>query len=153
MGAAAMTLPKAVRAGRIRRPSFASHRGRRALAAAAAGLAVIVVIAVTAQAGLWFTPFLAGALAAVAGRRAGWRVRAVLPAAALVAAAGWAAPLWWSTLRGRPVGATARVLAALAGFPPHAVATVAVTLLIAVIQAIVGCWLGWALAALVTGTR
>ena len=148
-----MTLPKAVRAGRTHRPSFASRRGRGALAAAVAGLAMLVVIAVTAQAGLWFTPFLAGALAAVVGRRVGWRVRAVLPAAVLVAAAGWAAPLWWSTLRGRPVGATARVLAALAGFPPHAVAGVTVTLLIAIIQAIVGFWLGWALAALITGTR
>jgi hypothetical protein len=149
-----MTLPKAVRAGRTHRPSFVSHRGRGGIAlAAAAWLGTAVVIAITAQAGLWFTPFLAGLAAAVAGRWRGWRLRVTMPAVVLVAAVGWAAPLWWWTLRGWPVGATARVLAALAGLPPHAALGVAVTLLIAVIQAAVGLWLGWTVTALTMGTR
>jgi hypothetical protein len=151
-----MTLPRAVRVGRGHRPSFAARRGRGGrggLAVVVAGLVTAAVIAVTAQAGLWFTPFLAGLAAGVAGQRAGWRVRATLPAVVLVAAVGWAAPLWWWTLRGWPVGATARVLAALAGLPPYAVLGITVTLLIAVIQAAVGLWLGWTLAALAAGAR
>jgi hypothetical protein len=141
-----MTLPKAVRGGgRVHRPSFASPRRHRGLAAVTMGLAAVLVIAVTAQAGLWFMPFLAGLAAAAVGRRAGWRVRTILPIAVLVAALGWAAPLWWFTLRGWPLGATARVLAALAGLPPHAADGVAVTLLVAVVQAAVGVWLGRAL--------
>jgi hypothetical protein len=148
-----MTLPKAVRAGRTHRPSFTARRGRGRLAATAAWPAAAVAIGLTAQAGLWFTPFLAGLGAAVAGRRAGWRMRALLPAVVLVGAVGWGAPLWWWTLRGWPVGGTARVLAALAGLPPHAALGVAATLLIAVIQAAVGLWLGWTLTALTMGTR
>jgi hypothetical protein len=145
-----MTLPRAVRGGgRVHRPSFASPRGHRRLAAVAAGLAAVVVIAVTAEAGLWFTPFLAGLVAAAAGRRAGLRMRTILPVAVLVAALGWAGPLWWFTLRGWPLGATARVLAALAGLPPYAAVGVAVTLLVAVVQAVVGVWLGRALLAAV----
>jgi hypothetical protein len=116
----------------------------------AAGLAAVVVIAVTAEAGLWFTPFLVGLLAVAVGRRAGRRMRTILPGIVLVAALGWAAPLWWFTLRGWPLGATARVLAALSGLPPHAAVGVAVTLLVAVVQAAVGGWLGQALLAAVT---
>jgi hypothetical protein len=148
-----MTLPKAVRAGRTHRPSFAARRGHRTLAAGATGLAAAGVIAVTAQAGLWFVPFVAGLLAGVAGRRAGWRVRAALPGVVAVSVLGWAVPLWWWTLRGWPVGATARVLAALAGLPPHAVIGVAATLLIAAIQAAAGLWLGWALTGLIRAAR
>jgi len=148
-----VTLPKAVRAGRTHRPSFAPRRRRGTLVLGLAGLVTAVIIAVTAEAGLWFVPFVAGLAAGAVGRRAGWRIRAALPGAVLVAVAGWAAPLWWWTLRGWPVGATARVLAALAGLPPHAAIGVTVTLLIAAIQAAVGLWLGWTLAALTTGAR
>jgi hypothetical protein len=148
-----MTLPRAVRAGRTHRPSFVSRRGPGRLIPGLAWLGAAAVIAVTAQAGLWFTPFLAGLGAALAARRAGWRMRATLTAVVLVAAVGWGAPLWWWTLRGWPVGATARVLAALAGLPPHAALGVAATLLIAVIQAAVGLWLGWTVTALTMGTR
>ena len=56
-------------------------------------------------------------------------------------------------LRGWPVGATARVLAALAGLPPHAVIGVAATLLIAAILAAAGLWLGWALTGLIRAAR
>jgi hypothetical protein len=150
-----MSLPRAVRGGgRAHHPSFARRERHGAVIAAGLGVvAAVAVIALTAQAGLWFVPFVAGLLAGLAGRLAGWRLWATLPAVLLIAAAGWAAPLWWSTLRGWPVGATARVLAALAGLPPHAVVAVAVTLLIAIVQAAVGLWLGWVLAALAPGAR
>jgi hypothetical protein len=59
-----------------------------------------------------------------------------------MAAAGWGIPLWWSAWRGSAVGATARVVAALAGLPPHAAAAIAATLLVAVIQTLLGLWLG-----------
>ena len=62
-----------------------------------------------------------------------------------MAAAGWAVPLAWLAGQGRPVGATARVVAALAGLPPHAAVAIAVTLLVAVLQALAGLWLGWSL--------
>lgn len=134
------------RAPRTRHPSFAPRgRGRR-LAWVLATVAAAIVLALTAQAGLWFMPFVAGLLAGLAGPRAGWRLRWTLLALALAAAAGWAAPLWWSALRGSPVGATARVLAALAGLPAHAVTGIAATLLVAVIQAVAGLWPGWVLA-------
>ena len=54
-----------------------------------------------------------------------WRLRAALPATALVAAVGWAMPLGWQALHGAPVRATARVVAALAGLPRHAAVAVA----------------------------
>jgi hypothetical protein len=37
------------------------------------------------------------------------------------------------------------VVAALAGLPPHAPVAIAVTLLVAVLQALAGLWLAWAL--------
>ena len=60
-------------------------------------------------------------------------------------AAGWGAPLLWQAVRGVPVGATGRVVAALAGLPPHAMIGVVFTLLIAALQAAVGLWLGRAI--------
>ena len=47
--------------------------------------------------------------------------------------------------RGAPAGATARVIAALVGLPPHAAVGVAATLLIGVLQAVVAVWLARAL--------
>jgi len=44
-------------------------------------------------------------------------------------------------LSGAPAGATARILAALAGLPPHAAVGVAATLLVGVLQALVALWL------------
>jgi hypothetical protein len=71
-----------------------------------------------------------------------------LAAACLTGMTGWVLPLIWLLIQGEPVGATARVVAALAGLPPYAAIVVAATLLIAVIQAAVGTWLGWSIAAL-----
>jgi hypothetical protein len=54
-------------------------------------------------------------------------------------------PLLWQAFRGEPVGATARVIAALGGLPPHAAFGVVVTLVVACLQAAAGLWLGRAL--------
>ena len=104
-----------------------------------------VVIAVAAEFGLWFVPFIAGVAAGVAARREGWRLRWVLPGIIVMAGAGWGIPPLWQAARGQPAGATARVIAALAGLPPHAAVGIVVTLLVAVLQAVVGLWLGRAI--------
>ncbi len=44
-------------------------------------------------------------------------------------------------LRGLPAGATAHVIAGLAGLPPYAGVSVAVTLLLAALQVLAGAWL------------
>jgi hypothetical protein len=128
------------------RPRFrrVRHRGPTWawLLAAAAGAAVI---AAGAAAGLWFAPFAAGLAAGLANRAGGWRARVLSVAVALMAASGWGLPLWWLARRGEPAGATARVIAALLGLPPHAVVGVTVTLLVAVLQGLAGLWLGRAL--------
>jgi hypothetical protein len=111
-----------------------------------AWLAAVVVVAVAALLGLWFMPFLAGLATGIAARAGRWRLRVTLPAVILLAAAGWGGALWWLVLRQLPEGAVAREIAALAGLPPRAPVAIAVTLLVAVIQAATGLWLGRALA-------
>ncbi len=125
-----------------RRPSFANRRSpRRAArwlaACTAAAAPIAAAIAAAAELGLWFAPFIAGLAAGAVTRRTTWRKRSAVPALAVGASAGWAAPLAWSALTGAPEGATARVIAALAGLPPHAAVGIVATLLIAVIQALV----------------
>ncbi len=111
-----------------------------------AWLTAVLVVAAAALLGLWFMPFLAGLAAGIAARPGRWRLRVSLPAVIMLAAAGWGAALWWLVLRQLPEGAVAREIAALAGLPPHAPVALAVTLLVAVIQAVAGLWLGRALA-------
>jgi len=124
-----------------------SHRHRgSAILWLLACLAAAALIAAGALVGWWFLPFVAGLAGGVASRYGRWRLRVALPAVVLVAAAGWGAALWWLALRGLPEGAVARVIAALAGLPPYAAVTIAVTLLVAAIQAALGLWLGRALA-------
>lgn len=128
------------------RPSFnrPRHRGLTSwwLLAAIAGTALI---AGSAVAGLWFMPFAVGLLAGLANRIGGWRARVMMTAVAAMALVGWGIPLWWPGLYGQPVGATARVIAALVGLPPYAFAGVVVTLGISVLQGLIGLWLGRAL--------
>jgi hypothetical protein len=107
-----------------------------------AGIAVIVA---GAWFGLWFLPFVVGVVAGLADRFGNWGGRIMLPAVAAMAVVGWAIPLCWSALHGEPLAATARVVAALAGLPPYAALAITLTLLVAVIQAAVGLWLGRAL--------
>jgi hypothetical protein len=121
------------------------HRGSAGLWLLAC-LGGAAVIAGGALLGLWFVPFLAGLAAGLAARYGRWRLRVTLPATVAIAAVGWGAALWWLVLRGRPEGAVAREIAALAGLPASSAVAIAVTLLVAVIQAAAGLWLGRALA-------
>jgi hypothetical protein len=117
------------------------HRGRASAWLLGCLLGTGAILA-TAAAGLWFGPFVVGLLAGLVSRPGGWRMRVAAPVAATMAVAGWGIALWWPALHGQPSGATARVIAALAGLPPHAAAGIALTLLIALAQAVVGAWLG-----------
>jgi len=127
-------------------PSFAPHHRGPVVLWLLACLAGVVIIVATALLGWWFVPFLVGLAAGLAARYGRWRLRVTLPATVVVAAAGWGAALWWLVRGGLPEGAVAREIAALAGLPPHAPVAVAATLLVAVIQAVAGLWLGRALA-------
>jgi hypothetical protein len=134
--------PPRVSLPRPHTPSFRPHRhggGGLWLLAAPCG-----VVAVTAGAlvGWWFLPFVLGAAAGAASRYGQLGLASVSAAVAICAAAGWGAALAWPALHGLPEGAVARVIAALAGLPPHAVAAVAATLLVAIVQALCGLWLG-----------
>ena len=109
-------------------------------------LAGTLLIAGGAELGLWFVPFVAGLAVGLLLARLDWRLRHTLPAVVVMALLGWGVPLYWpAVVQGQPAGATARVIAALAGVPPHAVFGVVFTLLVAVLQAVVGLWLGRAL--------
>ena len=104
-------------------------------------LAGTLIIAGAAELGLWFAPFVAGLAVGLLARR-GWRSRHTLPAVLAMALLGWGVPLYWpAVVQGQPAGATARVIAALAGVPPHAVFGVVFTLLVAMLQAVIGLWL------------
>jgi hypothetical protein len=112
-----------------------------------AWLAGAVIVAAGALAGWWFLPFLAGLATGVAARFGRLRLRATLPAAIAVAVAGWGAALAWLEIRDRlPEVPVARTIAALAGLPASAAAAIAVTLLVAALQAAAGLWAGRALA-------
>ena len=85
---------------------------------------------------------MAGGIASHLGQ---WRLRTALLATVVVAALGWAVPLGWQAWHTGAVRATARVVAALAGLPAHSSVGIAATLLVAVLQALAGLWLGRAL--------
>ena len=106
-----------------------------------------VIVAAGALAGWWFLPFLAGLGIGLAARYGRLRLRAALPAAVAVAVAGWGAALAWLALRdGLPEVSVARSIATLAGLPASAAVAIAVTLVVAALQAVAGLWLGRALA-------
>ena len=110
-------------------------------------LAGAVIVAAGALAGWWFLPFLAGLGMGLAARYGRLPLRATLPAAVAVAAVGWGAALAWLALRdGLPEVTVARTIAALAGLPASAAVAIAVTLVVAALQAAAGLWLGRALA-------
>jgi len=63
-----------------------------------------------------------------------------------VAAVGWGAALAWLAVRdGLPEVSVARTIATLAGLPASAAVAIAVTLMVAALQAAAGLWLGRAL--------
>jgi len=125
-----------------REPSFGTRRSRGTFLTwlAACALAA-VILGFGAALGLWWLPFAAGIAAGIAP----WRLRSALAAVVLAVLVGWGAALWWPALSGAPAGATARVIAALAGLPPHAAIGVAATLLVGVAQSLVALWLARAL--------
>jgi hypothetical protein len=129
------------------RPRFARHRPRHwsTFTWLAGFLVGALVIAGAAAAGWWFVPFAAGVAAGFANRAGDWSWRVAVPAIALMAAVGWAAPLFLGVLRGQPYGAVARVIAALTGLPADAAAGLLLTVAIAMVQAVTGYWLGRAL--------
>jgi hypothetical protein len=111
---------------------------RSALWWLAAGIVAAAIVGFGAELGLWFLPFVAGVAAGLAPR---WRPRSALGLVLLAVAAGWGAVLWWGALSGAPAGATARVIAALAGLPPHAAVGVAATLAAGLLQVLAAFWL------------
>ena len=108
-------------------------------------LAAVAVLAGSALLGWWFMPFVAGLAGGIASHLGRWRLRTALLATIVVAALGWAVPLGWQAWHTGAVRATARVVAALAGLPAHSPVGIAATLLVAVLQALAGLWLGRAL--------
>jgi hypothetical protein len=129
------------------RPRFARHRPRHwsTFTWLVGLLAGALAIAGAAAVGWWFVPFVAGVAAGLANRAGDWPWRTAVPAVALMAAVGWAAPLLLGALRGQPYGAVARVIAALTGLPADVAAGLFLTVAIAAIQAVTGYWLGRAL--------
>jgi hypothetical protein len=128
------------------RPRFARSHRRGSIAAWVLALLVgVAVIAVATLLSWWFMPFLAGLATGLANRIGGWRSRVAVPAVIVMALAGWGIPLGLHLGRGQHYGAVAKEIAALAGLPGYAAVGIALTLLVAVAQAVVGYWLGRAL--------
>jgi hypothetical protein len=111
-----------------------------------AAFAGLVVVTGSALIGLWFLPFVVGLVTGIAMRWGGWRLRVSVPAVIVMAAGGWGLALWTLALRGLPVRATARTIAALAGLPAHATVAIGTTLLVSVVLGLAGPWLGRAVA-------
>lgn len=137
-GPAAATAPGATAAARAR-----AGRGRTTAAWTGGGVVAAGAVAAGAAAGVWFLPFAAGLAVGLAGARR--RRLVILPASALIAVVGWAVPLVRQAAHGLPVTGTARTAAALAGLPASAALVIGATLLVAVIQAVLGAWLGRAI--------
>jgi hypothetical protein len=128
-------------------PTWAPRRRGPVFAWLLACLAGAAIVTAGALAGWWFLPFLAGLGTGVAAHFGRLRLRATLPAAVVLGAAGWGAALAWLGVRdGLPEVPVARTIAALAGLPASAAVAIAVTLVVAALQAAAGLWLGRALA-------
>jgi len=101
-------------------------------------LASVALIAAGTAFGLVFAPLLAGLGFGLANRAGSWPPRVALPVVAVMAAAGWILPFWVGGSLANPGGGLARAVATLTALPVDAAAVVAVTTLIAVIQALAG---------------
>ena len=131
----------------VRYPTWTPRRRGPVFLWLLAGAAGAAIVAAGALAGWWFLPFLVGLGTGLTARYGRLRLRATLPAAVAVAAAGWGAALAWLALRdGLPEVTVARSIATLAGLPAAAAVAIAVTLVVAALQAAAGLWLGRALA-------
>jgi hypothetical protein len=113
----------------------------------------IAAVSVGAAHGFWYLPLIAGTLLGLVTNQR--RLGAALTAGAVMVAGpvSWGLVLLWMSLRGASVGATARIVAAVSGLPPLAVVTVALTLLVALLQAAAGLWLGRAVARIIRRTQ
>jgi hypothetical protein len=122
-----------------RQPTFRPNRSPAAIGWWVLSCAVAAaVLGAGAWLGLWWLPFLAG----VAAGLISWRARWALAWAVVAVAVGWGVTLWLpAILDAAPAGATARVIAALAGLPPYAAVGVAFTLLAGWLQAVAALWL------------
>ena len=112
----------------------------------AAGGAALIWAAATL--GIWFGPLIVGVLAGAWFQSTRVGVTLALGAACAAAIGGWFVPFVVRAGQGQPVGATAREVAALAGLPAYAAIVTALMLVVAVLQASAGFWVGWAVAAL-----
>jgi hypothetical protein len=101
-----------------------------------------LLIAIGAAVGWWFVPFAAGVVAGLANRVGAWRLRVALPAVAVMAGVGWVVPLGFMLIRAGQAGGVPRLLSATLGLPRHAVVGIALTVLVAMAQAIAGYWVG-----------
>ncbi|MBW1600750.1 hypothetical protein JJV70_01215 [Streptomyces sp. JJ66] len=122
---------------------------RRPVVAAVTVGGGIAATALGTLVGLWFMPFLVGAVVGATSRfpRKAPRTSRGYLTASVAAVLGWALPLAVQALGGAPVAEVARTTAALAGLPPLAGIVLTITLLIALIQALLGVWVGRTLAA------
>jgi hypothetical protein len=98
-----------------------------------------------AMIGLWFLPLIAGVLTGIAARFGDFRLRGAVLAVLLMCGCGWGGALVAYSVRGQPVWATARVIAAVAGLPASAAVAVTCTLALSMLLGLTGLWLGRAL--------
>ncbi len=128
------------------RPSFVRpRRSTPVLGWIMLGVAGAAVIGGGAMIGLWYVPLVVGILCGLAARVGELRTRSVFLAVLVMCGAGWGGALAAYAVRGQPVGATARVIAAIAGLPAHAAAAIACTLALSMLLGLAGFWLGRAL--------
>ncbi|MFD5467363.1 hypothetical protein ACFWIQ_31735 [Kitasatospora sp. NPDC127059] len=125
-------------------------RARAVLAASGGG---VLLVALGTAAHLWFVPFVVGGVVGTWGSLRSARAGTGVLCAGVAAALGWALPLALRSIDAEPVLATARVAAALAGLPPTGWLILAVTLLVALLQGVLGAWSGRALHGLVSARR
>lgn len=114
----------------------------RGLAVWAGVLAGVIVVVVTEAEGLWWMALVCGLLIGLLVR--GWRAAV---GGLLIGGLGWGIPLLWQA-RTEPVGLVAGVLGGLLGVGPAA--ALAVTLLVGVLLALAGAWVGIAARRLVS---
>ncbi|HEY4019859.1 MAG TPA: hypothetical protein VGM75_14295 [Pseudonocardiaceae bacterium] len=102
----------------------------------------ILVVWFGSDLGLWFAPVVVGLLAGIGTglRRNRWP--AAYGLAALVAVVGWVLPLGLRAVAGQPVMGAANTTADLAGFAGAGSVVLAATVIVALLQSVVGTWLG-----------
>lgn len=102
----------------------------------------ILVVWFGSDLGLWFAPVVVGLLAGIGTglRRSRWP--AAYGLVVLAAVLGWLLPLGLRAVAGQPVMGAANTTADLAGFAGAGGIVVVATVLVALLQAVVGTWLG-----------